>query len=85
MTYSEVMQRIVELMFAGERWIDQSYTSFLFDFLLRIEARFSESPSSVSDLDQCVSYSSRTISNMLQAFPRASMAQLYSEDVDFFM
>jgi fatty acid synthase subunit beta len=85
MTYSEVMQRIVELMFAGERWTDQSYTSFLFDFLLRIEARFSESPSSVSDLDQCVSYPSRTISNMLQAFPRASMAQLYSEDADFFM
>ncbi|KAF7623672.1 putative PKS/NRPS-like protein biosynthetic cluster [Aspergillus flavus] len=41
MTYAEVISRLVELTYVSleGRWIDPSFQQFLFDFLLRVEAR----------------------------------------------
>ncbi|OBR05648.1 Fatty acid synthase [Colletotrichum higginsianum IMI 349063] len=86
MTYKEVVERVIKLMFAGGRWVDQSHPRLLFDFLSQIEARFSEiDSSSLVGPKECDSDPSRIAEKVLQAFPGASTTLLCPEDVDFFV
>ncbi|KAK6208579.1 fatty acid synthase [Colletotrichum tabaci] len=86
MTYKEVVERVIELMFAGGRWVDQSHPRLLLDFVSQMEARFSDfDSSSLVDLKECNSDPSRLAARVLQAYPGASTTLLCPEDVDFFV
>ncbi|KAK6086189.1 fatty acid synthase [Seiridium cupressi] len=88
MNYSEVANRLVDLMvIGGTRWIDKSYVRFVADFLLRVEERFSDSDaeaSLLSDVELRVSPIAAT-HTVLQALSAANNTLLSSEDADYFI
>src|SRR5207247_2146306 len=75
MTYSEVVRRMVELLYVKHesRWIDPSYITLTGDFIHRVEERFTsstEQPSllqNYSDLNEPYS----AIENILAHYPEA--------------
>ncbi|KAI0141938.1 fatty acid synthase [Pestalotiopsis sp. NC0098] len=87
MTYSEIAERVVELMTAGgRRWIDKSYLRFATDFLVRIEERFSDIDSDASLIPEAELRVNpiATTNAVLSSLPAASNTLISSEDVDFF-
>lgn len=88
MTYEQVAQRLVELMFirSTNSWIDVTLRNFAGDFLRRVEERFTEvkAPSivqSYSALDQ----PGKAIKSVFDAYPAAKEQYLNAQDIDFFL
>ncbi|KAI9845579.1 MAG: beta subunit of fatty acid synthetase [Sclerophora amabilis] len=89
MTYGEVVQRMVDLMFVKHesRWIDKSLERLTGDFIRRVEERFSSStgkPSllqSYSDLDEPYA----VVEKILKAYPRANEQLISAQDVQHFL
>ncbi|KAK7990686.1 fatty acid synthase subunit beta [Apiospora arundinis] len=86
MTYGEVCDRAVELMFVGgRRWIDPSYARFLSDWILRIEERFSQLAEPIVSDALCRDDPIKAVAEMKQSFPAAAVTQVFSEDAHYFM
>ncbi|KAK8022512.1 hypothetical protein PG993_013279 [Apiospora rasikravindrae] len=86
MTYVEVCERAVELMFVGQRrWIDPSYARFLADWILRIEERFSEAMEPLISDVLCRDDPIKAVDEVKNLFPRAAATQVFSEDAHYFM
>ena len=88
MTYSEVVYRLVTLLFMKieNRWIDISLRNLVGDFLRRVEERFTlkAEPSllqNYSQLDKPVSF----VEEFMAQFPEAETQLLTSEDVLHFL
>lgn len=84
MTYSEVLTRLITLMYIAhqKRWIDISYTSIVFDFATRTLERlwvdFDVTPLSLMD-------PTSFLKSFLEACPKACSVVLHPEDVSFFL
>ncbi|KAK6822510.1 hypothetical protein PG987_014055 [Apiospora arundinis] len=86
MTYGEVCDRAVELMFVGgRRWIDPSYARFLSDWILRIEERFSQLAEPIVSDALCRDDPIKAVAEIKQSFPAAAVTQVFSEDAHYFM
>lgn len=89
MTYSEVVRRMVDLMYVKHesRWIDKSYERLTGDFIRRVEERFtpaSGKPSllqSYSELDNPYP----CIDKILAAYPEADKQLINAQDVQHFL
>jgi fatty acid synthase subunit beta len=89
MTYSEVVRRMVDLMFVKHesRWIDKSYEKLTGDFIRRVEERFTPSQGKPSLLQ---SYSELadpypTVERILAAYPEAETQLINAQDVQHFL
>ncbi|KAK8057317.1 fatty acid synthase beta subunit dehydratase [Apiospora saccharicola] len=87
MTYGEVCDRVVDLMFIGRRgsWIDPSYARFLAEWILRIEERFSEAMEPLISDALCQDDPIQAVTEVKQTFPEAAYTQVFSEDAHYFM
>ncbi|KXN65987.1 DUF1729-domain-containing protein, partial [Conidiobolus coronatus NRRL 28638] len=88
MTYAEVANRAVELLYIKHqnRWIDISLRRFVGDFLRRIEERFISTPTEsklphYTLLDKPLEF----VPEFLANYPEASTQLLTSEDVQYFI
>ncbi|KAK0629611.1 acyl transferase domain-containing protein [Bombardia bombarda] len=89
MTYSEVVRRMVELMYVKDetRWIDLSLAKLTGDFIHRLEERFTTSsgePSSLqsyADLDEPFP----TVERILSRYPEAEKQLINAQDVQHFL
>jgi fatty acid synthase subunit beta len=84
MTYTEVVARIVELMYVQHqhRWIDDSYRVLLIDFLKRAAERLdAQARFKFDDLED----PSAVLACFSQCFPSANTDLLYTEDVLYLM
>jgi fatty acid synthase subunit beta len=88
MTYAEVANRAVELLYIKHqnRWIDISLRRFVGDFLRRIEERFISTPTEsklphYTLLDKPLEF----VPEFLANYPEASTQLLTSEDVQYFV
>ena len=89
MTYSEVLNRMVELLFVDrqERWIDDTYRLLLLDFLFRVEERFAQGDnqsSLISETDGHVKPYD-LVNRILEDYPDARNQLLNAEDVHHFL
>ncbi|KAK7423083.1 beta subunit of fatty acid synthetase [Neonectria magnoliae] len=89
MTYGQVVQRLVNLMYVREesRWIDPSYMTFTGDFVRRVEDRFTSQPSRPSLL---LDYSDLmtpcpAVQDILACYPGAEKQLLHPQDIEFFL
>ena len=88
MTYSEVIQRMVDLMYVKHqsRWIDQSLKRLTGDFIRRVEERFSKSGGesiiqSYEELNDPFS----TLEQVFKKFPEADEQLINAQDVQHFL
>ncbi|RUP46910.1 fatty acid synthase [Jimgerdemannia flammicorona] len=88
MTYTEVVHRMMELLYihTEHRWIDITLRNLLGDFLRRVEERFSKTEKvstlqSYSQLDNPYDF----VGDFLEEFPEAETQLLTSEDVFYFL
>ncbi|KAB8339215.1 hypothetical protein FH972_022149 [Carpinus fangiana] len=89
MTYTEVVRRMVDLMFVKHesRWIEKSLQKLTGDFIRRVEERFT----TVEDKDSMLqSYSEldvpfETVDRILAAYPEASTQLINAQDVQHFL
>ncbi|KAF7505865.1 hypothetical protein GJ744_012487 [Endocarpon pusillum] len=89
MTYSEVVRRMVDLMYVKHesRWIDESLKRLTVDFIRRVEERFTSTsgkPSlvqSYSDLNTPYP----TIQKVLASYPEADNQLISAQDVQHFL
>ncbi|KAI8317877.1 hypothetical protein GQ54DRAFT_324008, partial [Martensiomyces pterosporus] len=89
MTYAEVAHRLVETMYVRHqsRWIHPSYRSFAFDFLQRIEHRFSKD-TAFYFLHICVQLDAAPVdfvSTVVSTYPACQTQLISSEDAQFFI
>ncbi|KAI9138416.1 fatty acid synthase [Paraphysoderma sedebokerense] len=88
MTYTEVAFRLGDLLYIKHlsTWIDASYRSLLFDFLKRLEERFSTSvqPSALHSSD-LIDNPNVFLPTFLANFEDASLQLLTTEDVLYFI
>ncbi|KAF2998032.1 beta subunit of fatty acid synthetase [Neopestalotiopsis sp. 37M] len=87
MTYSEVAQRLVNLMtVGGRRWIDETYMRFVTEILVRMEERFSTMDADASLIPTAELRVSpvATTNAIIRSLPAASSTLISAEDVDFF-
>ncbi|KAL8382560.1 hypothetical protein RB595_006371 [Gaeumannomyces hyphopodioides] len=89
MTYSEVVRRMVELMYVKHesRWIDVTFMRLTGDFIHRVEERFVPSPGQPSLLQ---SYSDLqdpfpTVERILAHYPEAETQLINAQDVQHFL
>ncbi|KAE8356277.1 acyl transferase domain-containing protein [Aspergillus coremiiformis] len=89
MTYIEVLNRLVELMYVQhqKRWIDPSYVEFTFTFAIRTLERLPVDLNSLGHLSQVLLKEDpgRFLSLFAIACPAASEDVLNPEDVSFFL
>lgn len=89
MTYSEIVRRMVDLMFVKHesRWIDESLERLTGDFIRRLEERFTPAtgkPSLVqnySELDEPYA----VVDKVLNAYPEANSQLVNAQDVQHFL
>ncbi|AAS52769.2 AER085Cp [Eremothecium gossypii ATCC 10895] len=88
MTYKEVAERMVELMFIKStgKWIDVTLRNFTGDFLRRVEERFTKDKSvsvlqSYSDLET----PSKVLADIFSAYPAAKSQFVNAQDVAYFL
>ena len=88
MTYDEVANRLVELMFIKSlnSWVDVTWKNFVGKFLRRVEERFT----SVKTISLIQSYSildkpQEALDIIFNAFPQAKNQYLNAQDVDYFL
>jgi fatty acid synthase subunit beta len=95
MTYSEVAERMCELMYVGDqgarphRWIDVTFQSRVVNWLLRVQDRFPQPNSGTSEERVSMRSIEKDPETFLRGFFDVYVAAqshvLMSEDVDFFM
>ncbi|KAE8153338.1 acyl transferase domain-containing protein [Aspergillus avenaceus] len=89
MTYIEVLNRIVELMYIiqQKRWIDPSYTDFTFAFAIRTLERLPANPEDVANLSRASLKKDpgSFLHDLLNVCPSAAHTILNPEDVSFFL
>ena len=89
MTYSEVIRRMVELMYVKHesRWIDRSLANLTGDFIRRLEERFTPTggkPSilqSYSELDKPFAF----VDSVVKAYPESETQLISAQDVQHFL
>ena len=84
MTYSEVITRLVDLMYITHqgRWINESYSRLVLDFAYRTRERVPNAPDlTPSMLDNPKDFLKQFLGN----FPDAHIQQLHPEDVSYFI
>jgi fatty acid synthase subunit beta len=88
MTYTEVVQRMVDLMYVKHqsRWIDQSLKRLTGDFIRRLEERFSKSSSEslIQSYDE-LNDPFPTIKKVFEAYPEANQQLINAQDVQHFL
>ncbi|KAF2687098.1 beta subunit of fatty acid synthase [Lentithecium fluviatile CBS 122367] len=88
MTYAEVVQRMVDLMYVKHqsRWIDLSLKRLTGDFIRRVEERFSKANSeSLIQTYEELSDPYPTIEKVFKAYPQASEQLINAQDVQHFL
>ncbi|CCU77620.1 fatty acid synthase [Blumeria hordei DH14] len=89
MTYSEVVYRMVDLMYVKHesRWIDKSYEKLTGDFIRRVEERFTLETGCTSLLQNYAELDNPypTIDNILSAYPEAASQLINAQDVQHFL
>lgn len=83
MTYSECLRRLVQLMYLQnqQRWVDDSYQSFVSDF----SVRFCERLRCATFFAGSLNCPNKFLSNLLESYPDADTELLHPEDVAYFM
>ena len=88
MSYSEVLDRLVELLYVSSqsRWIDASYKSLFGDFVQRVEERFASksTPSLVSDSSN-ISDPRILLSQTVGLYPRSLKQLVTAEDAQYLL
>ncbi|KAF2019691.1 beta subunit of fatty acid synthase [Aaosphaeria arxii CBS 175.79] len=88
MTYQEVVQRMVDLMYVKheERWIDASLMRLTVDFIRRLEERFStaDGESIIQSYDE-LQAPYPVIEKVFKAFPEAGEQLINAQDVQHFL
>jgi fatty acid synthase subunit beta len=88
MTYSEVIQRMVDLMYVKHqsRWIDQSLKRLTGDFIRRVEERFSKSggESIIQSYDELTD-PFPTLEQVFKTYPEADQQLINAQDVQHFL
>ncbi|RKF77663.1 Fatty acid synthase subunit beta [Golovinomyces cichoracearum] len=89
MTYSEVVYRMVDLMYVKHesRWIDKSYQRLVGDFIRRVEERFTREAGKLSELQ---SYSELdnpypAVKDILRKYPETETQLINAQDVQHFL
>ncbi|OMJ21424.1 Fatty acid synthase subunit alpha [Smittium culicis] len=88
MTYAEVANRLVELLFvkAENRWIDVTLRDTTGDFLKRIEERFSTtSHESILQSFKQLDVPYEKLNEVLDAYPESKTQLLTTEDIQYFL
>lgn len=88
MTYKEVAERCVELMYVrkSKRWIDSTLRNFTGTFLRRVEQRFSDRPTtSVIQRFEQLEDPDTYISKVFEKYPQACTQIISAEDCDYFI
>lgn len=89
MTYKEVANRLVELMYVkkSHRWIDVSLRNMYGDFLRRVEERFTSSAGTVSLLQNFnqLNEPEQFTADFFEKFPQAGKQLISEEDCDYFL
>jgi len=88
MTYTEVVQRMVDLMYVKHqtRWIDQSLKRLTGDFIRRLEERFSKSSNeSLIQSYEELNEPYPTIQKVFEAYPEADYQLINAQDVQHFL
>jgi fatty acid synthase subunit beta len=88
MTYTEVVQRMVDLMYVKHqsRWIDQSLKRLTGDFIRRLEERFSKANGeSLIQTYEELNEPYPTIEKVFKAYPEASEQLINAQDVQHFL
>lgn len=90
MTYQEVANRMIELMYVkkSERWIDATLRNFMGDFLRRVEERFttaSEKQSLIQNFGQLDKNPQAFVDKFFDSFPTAKTQLISEEDCDYFL
>ncbi|KAF2280045.1 beta subunit of fatty acid synthase [Westerdykella ornata] len=88
MTYTEVVERMVELMYVRHqsRWIDVSLMRLTGDFIRRVEERFSKEdrPSVIQSFQELLDPYA-VIAKISEAYPEASQQLISAQDVQHFL
>lgn len=89
MTYQEVANRLIELMYVkkSSRWIDLSLRNFFVDYLRRVEERFTTDANTVSLIQnyaQLQNSPQQFTDDFFNHFPLAKTQLISEEDCDFF-
>lgn len=88
MTYQEVAERLVELMYIRsiKSWIDITLRNFAGDFLRRVEERFTKvKTASVIQSFSALEQPDKILETVFNAYPAAKSQYLNAQDVDFFL
>ena len=89
MTYAEVLNRMVELMFVAheKRWIDVTLRNLTGDFIRRLEERFTheEGKKSVLQSYSELEYPYPVVDKILEKYPEASQQLMNSQDIEHFL
>lgn len=90
MTYQEVANRLIELMFNSKTdlWTDLSLRNFFGTYLKRVEERFttaSDKPSLLQNFAQLASKPQQFTDALFEQFPLAKSQLISEEDCDFFL
>ncbi|KAJ5885338.1 Fatty acid synthase subunit beta [Penicillium taxi] len=89
MTYTEVVHRMVELMYIKHesRWIDDSLKRLTGDFLRRVEERFTTTEGQASLLQNYTELDSPypAVDNIIAAYPDASAQLINAQDAQHFL
>ena len=88
MTYGEVIQRMVDLMYVKHesRWIDPSLKRLTGDFIRRVEERFSKADgeSIIQNYDELTN-PYPVVEKVLKAYPEADIQLINAQDVQHFL
>ncbi|KAJ2084471.1 fatty acid synthase alpha subunit Lsd1 [Coemansia sp. RSA 988] len=88
MTYAEVVNRAVELMYVKhqQRWTNRTYRRFVIDFINRIESRMcSVAPSTPLALELNKADPLGFHARLIEEYPTTETRLIMSEDVQFFL
>jgi fatty acid synthase subunit beta len=85
MNYTEVLSRLVQLMYIGheKRWVDASYKEVVNDFATRAWERLGNGPSQANWDSSVLDEPQSLVSVLCSAFPQSSSQLLHPEDVRF--
>ncbi|KAJ2696776.1 fatty acid synthase alpha subunit Lsd1 [Coemansia sp. IMI 203386] len=90
MTYAEVVERLVELMYSSTkaRWISESYSQFVLDFIERTELRLVDESSSLGSSVAMLLIDASPLEytkTLVQVYPDAMTQLVASEDIQYFV
>ncbi|KAF3910427.1 hypothetical protein ABW20_dc0105531 [Dactylellina cionopaga] len=89
MTYAEVINRMVELMYVKHesRWIDKSLKSLTGDFIRRVEERFTSGEGNSSLLQNYADLDDPfpTVARIIDAYPEAKNQLINAQDMQHFL